>query len=240
MNNRIGSRAAVGFIIGMAILAGCATPAAKEEMTNLLFDGVSFTNWEGDTSYWKIRDSSIFGEVTPEHPLEYNTFLVYTGELPSDFELKLEYRISEQGNSGVQYRSQEVPDLRYALKGYQADIDGANTYTGQNYEERGRGFLAKRGESVEFKTGVGPIVLDSLGSQDELRNSIKTNDWNELVIKAEGFRYEHFINGKKMSSLLDADSVNRSDKGLLGLQLHVAPQMWVQYRNIRLKSLQAQ
>jgi hypothetical protein len=109
-----------------------------------------------------------------------------------------------------------------------------------NYEERGRGFLAKRGESVEFKTGAGPIVLDSLGSQDELRNAIKTNDWNELVIKAAGFRYEHFINGKKMSALLDADSVNRSDNGLLGLQLHVAPQMWVQYRNIRLKSLQAQ
>ena len=237
MYHKIGSRAASGLLIVLVALAGCATPAAKVEKPNLLFDGVSFTNWEGDTSYWKIRDSSIYGEVTPEHPLEYNSFLVYTGKLPANFELTLEYRISEQGNSGVQYRSQQVPGLRYALKGYQADIDGANTYTGQNYEERGRGFLAKRGESVEFKTGIGPIVLDTLGSQEELRNTIKTNDWNEMVIKVVGFRYEHFINGKKMSDLLDADTVNRADNGLLGLQLHVAPQMWVEYRNIRLKPL---
>ncbi|MEJ0102715.1 MAG: hypothetical protein WDO19_09240 [Bacteroidota bacterium] len=39
------------------------------------------------------------------------------------------------------------------MKGYQADIDGANTYTGQNYEERGRGFLAMRGQIAELKAG---------------------------------------------------------------------------------------
>ena len=31
------------------------------------------------------------------------------------------------------------------LKGYQADIDIANQFTGMLYEERGRGFLAPRG-----------------------------------------------------------------------------------------------
>ena len=31
------------------------------------------------------------------------------------------------------------------LKGYQADIDFNNTFTGMIYEERGRGFLMQRG-----------------------------------------------------------------------------------------------
>ncbi|MBL7769936.1 MAG: DUF1080 domain-containing protein [Flavipsychrobacter sp.] len=237
MLQKVGYRLYSWCFLSIVILASCETSPVKNEPSKHLFDGVSFSNWEGDTSYWKIRDSVIWGEVTPEHPLEHNTFLIYTGTLPSDFELTMEYKISDQGNSGVQYRSQEVPGLKYALKGYQADIDGANTYTGQNYEERGRGFLAKRGESAELKSGLPPQILDSLGTREELRNAINTTDWNELVIRAEGFRLEHFINGKKMSSVLDRDTINRSVTGLLGLQLHVAPQMWVQYKNIRLKQL---
>jgi hypothetical protein len=31
------------------------------------------------------------------------------------------------------------------MRGYQFDIDGANRYTGQNYEEKGRLFLTVRG-----------------------------------------------------------------------------------------------
>lgn len=219
---------------GIAVLTACSTVGEKEEKEQYLFDGVSFTNWEGDTSYWKIVDSAILGEVTPAHPLNNNTFLLYTGVLPENFELKLEYQISGDGNSGVQYRSQLVEGIPFALKGYQADIDGANTYTGQNYEERGRGFLAKRGESVELKTSLPPLIVDSLGSSDALKEAINSGDWNELVIKAEGYRLQHFINGQKMSEVLDNDSNKRVVSGKLGLQLHVAPQMWVRFRNIRL------
>jgi hypothetical protein len=39
------------------------------------------------------------------------------------------------------------------MKGYQADIDYANAYTGQIYEERGRGFLAMRGQAVYIPDG---------------------------------------------------------------------------------------
>ena len=234
MWNKNTSRLGLLALSGIAVLTACSTVGEKQEKEQYLFDGVSFTNWEGDTSYWKIVDSAIVGEVTPAHPLNNNTFLLYTGVLPENFELKLDYQISGEGNSGVQYRSQLVAGIPYALKGYQADIDGANTYTGQNYEERGRGFLAKRGESVELKTGLPPLVVDSLGASDALKASIKSGDWNELVIKADGYRLQHFINGQKMSEVLDSDSSNRVLNGILGLQLHVAPQMWVRFRNIRL------
>lgn len=213
---------------------------AQQSEPEVLFDGVSFANWEGDTSYWRIKDSTIIGEVTPANPLKENTFLIYKAPMPENFELELEYRISADGNSGVQYRSQSVPGLAYALKGYQADIDGANVYTGQNYEERGRGFLAMRGQSVELRTGQAPIILDTIGSSDELQKQIRPADWNKLKLYVQKFHLIHFINGIKMSETMDLDSSLRQPSGLLGLQLHVAPQMRVEFRNIKLKSLNDQ
>ena len=84
------------------------------------------------------------GEVTPETLLERNSFIVWKGGTPADFELKMEYRVSPEGNSGINYRSVKVPGVAHALKGYQLDIDGPGQWTGQNYEERGRTFLALR------------------------------------------------------------------------------------------------
>jgi NDP-sugar pyrophosphorylase family protein len=48
--------------------------------------------------------------------------------------------------------------LPFALKGYQADIDGAIRYTGQNYEERGRTTLGYRGEIVNVNEQTDPEV----------------------------------------------------------------------------------
>ena len=59
--------------------------------------------------------------------------------------MKLQYKLTGF-NSGIQIRSIELPDIKYAMKGYQADMDGMQQYTGQIYEERGRGFLAMRGQ----------------------------------------------------------------------------------------------
>jgi hypothetical protein len=44
----------------------------------------------------------------------------------------------------------------WVLKGYQCDIDAENRFTGQIYEERGRGFLAMRGQFVYVPDGGGP------------------------------------------------------------------------------------
>ncbi len=108
-----------------------------------MFDGRSLAGWKGDKTYWRVENNTIIGETTPEKVLKVNTFLIYDVAQPGDFELRGEFRITAVGNSGIQYRSEMVEGVPYALKGYQADIDGENVYTGQNYEERGRGFLAK-------------------------------------------------------------------------------------------------
>src|SRR5262249_7119844 len=122
--------------------------AAKQDETGFvsIFDGKSLDGWEGDPTYWRVEDGCLVGEVTPETLLKRNSFIIWRGGKPGDFELKADFRISEGGNSGINYRSEEVADTPFALRGYQFDIDGANRYTGQNYEERGRTFLAQRGD----------------------------------------------------------------------------------------------
>jgi hypothetical protein len=200
-----------------------------------IFDGKTFKGWECDTSFWYIKNGVITGWETPEHQLKQNTFLIYKDAEPSDFELKAEYRISKTGNSGIQYRSELVPGLKYALKGYQADIDGANTYTGQNYEERGRGFLAMRGQSVSIPTGGKPVVDRIIANSDSLKNLIRVNDWNEVHLVVKGNHMKHYINGVLMSEAIDNDTVNRKTSGTIGFQLHTAREMTIEFRNIRLK-----
>lgn len=207
----------------------------EEKGFSRIFDGKTFKGWECDTSFWYIKDGVITGWETPEHQLKQNSFLIYSGSQPSDFELKAEYRISERGNSGIQYRSEMVPGIKYALKGYQADIDGANTYTGQNYEERGRGFLAMRGQSVTIPTGGKPIVDRIIAHSDSLKKLIKINDWNQVHLVVKGNHMKHYINGVLMSEAIDNDTENRKTSGIIGFQLHTAPAMKIEFRNILLK-----
>jgi hypothetical protein len=200
-----------------------------------IFDGKTFAGWEGDTSFWHIENGVLTGLETADHQLKTNTFMIWKGGEPSDFEFKAEYRIDAEGNSGVQYRSELVKDIPYALKGYQADIDGKDTYTGQNYEERGRGFLAMRGQIATIPTNDKPAITGSVGNPDSLKTKIKANDWNEIHLVVKGNHMLHYINGVLMSETTDNDTTNRQAKGLIGLQLHVMPAMKVEYRNIMLK-----
>jgi 3-keto-disaccharide hydrolase len=217
------------------MLSVCSTGQQKDDGFKKIFDGTSLSGWIGDTTFWKPHDNSIVGQTTADHPLKANTFLIYDKEQPADFELKAEFRISTPGNSGIQYRSETVPDVQYALKGYQADIDGDNVYTGQNYEERGRGFLAKIGENAVVETGKQPQITSMIAKPDSLKSLIKKEDWNEIHIIAKGNRLRHFINGNLMSEVTDNDAIVRKAKGLIGLQIHAGPPMKVEYRNIRLK-----
>ena len=225
----------------LVFLTGSFAPAFSQTIKGKfvkIFDGKSFKGWEADTTFWKIKDGVAVGQVLPGQEIKTNTFLIWKGGEPADFEFKAQYRITPEGNSGVQYRSEAVKDIPFALKGYQADIDGANRYTGQNYEERGRGFLAMRGQKVILKSNEKPVVTDStsLGGSDALKAKIKS-DWNDIRIVVKGNKMQHYINGVLMSEAIEEDKVLGKSSGLLGMQVHVMPKMKVEYREIYLKQL---
>ncbi|MBS1812132.1 MAG: DUF1080 domain-containing protein [Acidobacteria bacterium] len=202
-----------------------------------IFDGKTLKGWDGNPEAWRVENEAIVGESTADKQLKANTFIIYRGSQPGDFELKLEYRLNST-NSGVQYRSQELPDVgKWVLKGYQADIDFANVYTGQLYEERGRGFLAMRGQMTQISPGGKKRIIANLRGGDDLKAAIKNGDWNQLHIIARGNRLTHILNGHLMSETVDDDPAERAMGGLIGFQMHVGPPMKVEYRNIWLKNL---
>ena len=201
-----------------------------------IFDGKTLKGWDGDTTFWRVENGEIIGESTAEKPLKVNTFLIWRGGQPKDFELKLEYRINAT-NSGVQYRSVELPDVgKWVMKGYQADIDFQNVYTGQLYEERGRGFLALRGQVTHLQSSKKALIAN-LRSGDDLKGLIKAGDWNQFHIIARGNILTHVLNGHLMAEAIDDDAANRALGGLIGFQMHVGPPMKVEFRNIWLKNL---
>lgn len=218
-----------------------------------IFDGETLKGWEGDPAFWSVKDGAIVGTITPETLLEANTFLIWSGGEVADFELKGEFRISESGNSGINYRSDRVEEVPFALRGYQADIDGKNTYTGQNYEERKRTTLAYRGQQtritsqpdemtdlqgfIERNAWKGLNLEKELGDRGELGSKIKKEDWNTVHLIVKGNIMQHFVNGILMSEVHDEDPKNRMKSGLLGVQVHVGPPMKVEYRGLMLKQL---
>ena len=141
-------------------------------------------------------------------------------------------------NSGIQYRSKEVPEAgKWVLSGYQSDMDFVNRYTGAIYEERGRGLLALRGQSSYIAPGQKPRIIGDLGDGRALSGYINVNNWNRVHIIARGNTITQIYNGHVMSSLIDDDKANRAMEGLLGLQLHRGDPMIVEFRNIYLKQL---
>ena len=202
-----------------------------------IFDGKSLAGWDADPKYWHVEDGSLVGVVTPETLLKANTFAIWRGGAPADFELKVEYRITAAGNSGINYRSAEIPTPAFALKGYQCDIDGANRYTGQNYEERARTFLTQRGQVVRATEGAKRAIIGTLGEKDALAAFVKKDDWNQIHLIIRGNVLTHLVNGRVMSVVIDEDTIARTAAGLIGVQVHVGPPMKIEYRNFLLKTL---
>jgi len=217
------------------------TLSADEAGFKPIFDGKTLNDWEGDPKYWRVADGVMTGEITPETVIKSNTFIIWRGGSPKDFELKVEYRITSAGNSGINYRSVVVPDKvtpanRFAMRGYQCDIDGKNQYTGNNYEEKGRLFLAVRGQVTHVTGTRTPVVLSTVGDNKELGGLI-TSDWNSIHLIIRGNVLMHMINGHLMSVTIDDDATGRTMDGLIGVQVHVGPPMKVEYKNWRLKNL---
>jgi hypothetical protein len=206
-----------------------------------IFDGASLKDWDGDPAFWRVEGGAIVGQSTAENPVKQNTFVIWRGGEPKDFELKVEFRMNST-NSGIQVRSVQLPagaDIgKWVMKGYQADIDFANQWTGQIYEERGRGFLAMRGQAVYVPDSGRPVVIGNLQqSADELKAIIKVNDWNQVHIVARGNTIMQILNGAVTSIVVDDDTKNRQLSGLIGFQMHVGEPMKAEFRNIWLKKL---
>lgn len=231
------SAAAIAVGLSFALQA-----ADNEAGFKSIFNGRDLTGWDGNPALWSVRDGAITGQTTAEKPTKGNTFIIWRGGEVADFELHLQFKIvgnsdEKWGNSGIQYRSKDKGN--WVVNGYQADMECGTSYTGILYEEGGRGILALRGQKVVVGADGKPKEVGTVGASDEIQKSIKSEDWNDYVIIAQGNHLIHKVNGRITMELTDEQPDKRAASGILALQLHAGKPMTVQFKNIRIKTLDA-
>jgi hypothetical protein len=210
-----------------------ATPAVlsdeeKQAGFKSLFDGVTTTGWRqlGGKPFpngWDIQDGALHhkprgggGDITYDAAFE-------------NFELRFEYKIAKDGNSGLKYRVVEVPNNTAAL-GIEYQVCDAKSTSADNKNKHS---LASLYDLVDAK------VTDPKPA----------GEWNEGKIIVQGNHFEHWLNGKKVAELdygteawktaFAASKWARSNpdfvsqpKGHIILQDHT-DEVW--FRNIRVK-----
>ena len=196
----------------LVIIVSSQNAWSEEPGFRPLFNGKDLTGWEGDLKLWKVADNVIVGDSAG---IQHNQFLVSKEEF-SDFELKLEFRLKDGvGNSGVQFRTKRIPNST-EVSGYQADI-GEN-YWGCLYDESRRNKILVK-------------------APDNFEKSLKKGDWNEYTISANGDHIVLKVNGVTTVDYKEPDA-EIARKGIIALQVHSGGPLKVEFRNIRIKSLE--
>jgi hypothetical protein len=217
-------------------LGPAARSAPLEEGFTSMFNGKDLTGWEGKPGWWRVDNGCITSESTAEKPCPIAHYLMWRGGRPGDFDLRCEYRLfGASANSGIQFRSRELPD--WDTSGYQADMETGDQWTGCLFEHT-RGGVAMRGQKVVLdKDGKKQVTL--IGDGQELLKHIKKNDWNAYRIVARGSDLSLEINGVLMCQATDQQAGLAARDGVIALQMHPGPPMKVQFRNLRIKMLDA-
>lgn len=197
-----------------------------------IFNGKNLAGWEGDREYWSVMDGAITG-VT-DGTLKSNRFLTWKHGTVRNFDLRVKVRVTDGGNSGLQYRSRMRPDLGLDIvSGYQCDVvSNRPEYNGMLYEEKGRRILSHTGEKVVVDTDGQPWIVGTMPVK-----TFAPDEWHDFRVLVRGNHHQHWIDGHPTADLVDLDEKGRSLEGVLGVQVHVGPKMTIQYKDVRIKHL---
>lgn len=184
-----------------------------------LFDGKTLTGWvqRGGEAQYRVEDGAIVGATRPNQP---NSFLCTTRDY-SDFILELEFKVDPDLNSGVQVRSQSLPEYHNGqVHGYQIEIDPSpRAWTGGIYDEGRRGWLAP------------------LDKNPGAQAAFKPGEWNSMRVEARADLIRAWINGIPTAEIHDS----MTPRGFIGLQVHgvgsEAAERTVRWRGLRLRKL---
>lgn len=223
--------------------AADTTAAAEVEVPEgewkVIFDGETFDGWheylkDGVSEHWKIEDGAMVFYPPKDRKEGESHNLVSEAEY-TDFELSLEWKISEAGNSGIFWAIKELPELGQPYQtGPEIQVlDNDKHPDGKNGTSHQAGALydmvspAKDvtkpiGEwntcviSINHKTNAGSVSLNGT-----LLVEFPVNDpeWSEMVSKSKFADWEHFA---------------KYTTGRIGVQDHGD---MVAFRNIKIKEL---
>lgn len=202
----------------------------------LLFDGKSIDDFRGYNQKtvpkkWAVENGTLkFDGSKGEGGGDLISMNQY-----ENFELAIDWKISEGGNSGIFILGQEVAgDPIYKTAPEMQVLDN------ERHPD------AKKGKNGNRKAGS---LYDLIPADPQ--NANPAGEWNSIVIKVDHGKVTHFQNGKKVVEYelwtdgwkaMVADSkfkdwsgfVNMSKKGHIGLQDH-GDEVW--FKNIKIKEL---
>jgi hypothetical protein len=202
-----------------ALVISVSTLTAANSQEVRIFDGKTFSGWNGDTNTtWRIEKGAfIGGSLTKNVPR--NEFLC-TKRSYTNFVLHLKFELTGKSgfiNGGVQFRSQRATNPPNEMIGYQADI-GDPQYWGSLYDESRRN--------------------KTLASADltKLNKVLKRDDWNEYQIRCEGKRIRLTVNGLQTVDYTELDN-NIPQYGVIGVQIHGGAVAEASYKDITVEEL---
>ena len=198
-----------------------------------IFNGKDLSGWDSKPGWWTVEEGALTAESTQAKPCQECNYLIWRGGQPADFELIADFKLSGAGNSGIQLRSEALPN--WDTSGYQADMTGDGSLVGFVYEHT-RGLIAGRGERVTIGPD-GKRDVQKLGDPAELGKFYKKEAWNTYRVICRGPEITLFINGTLMCQFTDNDPKQAAAKGIIALQMHPGPFMKIQFKDIRLKEL---
>jgi hypothetical protein len=199
----------------MSLVSVSAVRQAAPPTPVSLFDGKTFTGWEGNLTIFRIEDGAIVGGSLKQK-IARNEFLCTTKDY-GDFELRLKVKLvgGDDANAGVQFRTKRIPN-NHEVSGYQADM--GTGWWGGLYDESRRKKVLK-----------GP-------DQQRMKQVIKAGDWNDYVIRAVGTRIQLSLNGVQTVDYMEQDpSIER--RGVICPQIHAGAPAEAWYKDITIVDL---
>ncbi len=215
------------------------TGQEKSEGWALLFDGQSTAGWRGYTKQkfpdkgWEVKDGTL--AVLEADPATEAGGDIVTQKQYENFDLKFDFKLTPEANSGVVYRVKEIPEAQiwHSAPEYQV-IDNEG--------------WTKKDPTFDMKTHRTGDNYDLHGATADYSKPV--GEWNEGRIVVNNGRVEHWLNGQqtvsydinsqeykglvKKSKFAPYKEYAVNKKGHIGLQDHGAT---VYYRNIKIKEL---
>ena len=216
-----------GVVIMSAQAPNTLTAAEKADGWKLLFDGNSLNGWRAFKSPtppagWK----AVGGELVRQD----SGGDLMTAEQFGDFELRLEWKVTKNGNSGIMFRVTDQAKLTYETGPEFQILDNSGHKDGQNP-------MTSAGSNYAMHAPVRDVTRP-------------VGEWNEARLIVRGAHVEHWMNGVKLleyelwsedwdkrmkaSKFAKMPLYGRAKRGHLVLQDH-GDLVW--YRNIKVRPL---
>ncbi len=209
--------------LGFRVVAVAAKPPASSPTFAAegagwidLFNGKDLSGWSNNTHYWKVENGELVSSVAEENLS--TQYLQYWEEF-GDFELWAVYKLENEGNSGIYFRSELTSG--YKIMGPAVDIGRIKrdeVMTG-HVREAGthRSLLTPRGDPAYARA-----------------ESASKDGWNRVLIRVEGKRITVTINGVQTADIEDPQI---APTGVIALELSSRKKPKIRFSKIQLRKL---